>query len=505
MKSNDKKQVALIILDGWGYREATEHNAIAQANTPNFDRLWKQYPHALLKASGEAVGLPDGQMGNSEVGHTTIGAGKTLDTDLVRISKAIENGEFDTNPAFVKLFDHVKKNNSVLHVQGLLSDGGVHSHMDHLTAFLKSAKKAGVEKVAIHVFTDGRDTAPQSAGIYLKQLEDVIAEVGIGYIATLSGRFYAMDRDNNWDRLKKVEDALFECKGNVCELKSPSVYMNELYGEGVLDEHVEPIVFSDGSNEDYKIKEKDGVFFFNFRADRARMLSKRIIEKASQSNICFVTLTHYEDDFHCDVAFPQVKLETTLATELSKAGLSQVHIAETEKYAHVTYFFNGGQEVCHDGECHVLVDSRKDIPTHDHAPKMRAQEITNKAIEQLENGTQFILMNFANPDMVGHTANVPAIVEAVEEVDKELGRIEKEIEKVGGIAIITADHGNAELNIDPETGIKHTAHTLNPVPVIITNTDRKVHDGGLADLAPTVLDIFGLPKPDSMSGNSLFD
>ncbi len=501
---NTKKQVALIILDGWGYREDTKDNAIAASKKPNFDRLWNTYPHALLKASGLAVGLPEGQMGNSEVGHTTLGAGTPVPTDLVRIANAIKAGEFDTNESFKKLFEHVKKNNSVLHVQGLLSPGGVHSHMEHLFAFLESAKKAGVKKVAIHIFTDGRDTPPQSGAEYVKNLENKIKEIGIGFIASLSGRFFAMDRDHNWDRLERVEKALFECKGDFCTIE-PSEYLKQLYGKGKVDEHIEPVVFSDGSNDDYKIKAHDGVFFFNFRADRARMLSEKIIQKATDSDIYFVTLTEYEADFHCDVAFPPLRVDASLAVELANAGITQVHIAETEKYAHVTYFFNGGFEGKHKGESHIMVPSRKDVPTHDLAPKMKAKEITEKAIEQIESGTEFILMNYANPDMVGHTANVPAIIEAIEEVDLELGKIVELAEKRGVTLIITADHGNAEINIDQTTGAKHTAHTTNPVPVIVNIPDRKIRNGGLCDVAPTVLELFGLKKPSSMAGESLFE
>jgi len=500
----NKKQVVLVILDGWGYRTETKDNAIASSKKPNFDMLWSEYPHAILKASGGAVGLPEGQMGNSEVGHMTLGAGSPVDTDLVRIDKAISDGSFDSNESFKRLFEHVKKNNSVIHVQGLVSPGGVHSHMNHLYAFLRLAKKEGIKKVAIHVFTDGRDTSPQSASEYLRQLDDVIKEVGIGFVASLSGRFFAMDRDHNWDRLEKAEKAIFDCVGDVCMLKKPSVYLEDLYGQGVIDEMVEPVVFSDGSNDDYKIKENDGVFFFNFRADRARMLSQKIIEKAKKSNIYFVTMTEYEKDFVCDVAFAPHKPKITLAEILAKNNITQTHIAETEKFAHVTYFFNGGVEACYIGENHVIIASHKDVQTHDMAPKMRAKEIADKVIEELEKGTQFVLVNFANPDMVGHTANVPAIIEGVEEVDLELGRLFDELQKRGATAIITADHGNAEINIDPITGNKHTAHTTNPVPVIITNKELTVHDGELSDVAPTVLNLFGIDLDDRMSGKPLY-
>lgn len=500
----NKKQVVLIVLDGWGYREEIENNAIAAAKTPVFDKLWQKYPHSLLEASGLAVGLPEGQMGNSEVGHSTIGAGKSLDTDLVRIAKSIKSGEFENNPVFLKLFDHVKKNGSVLHAKGLIGNGGVHSHQDHLVAFLKAAKKHGVEKIAIHAFTDGRDTPPQSSVQFIKDLETVLEEVGIGQIATISGRFYAMDRDNNWDRLEKAEKAIFECEGNKCEIKA-SDYIARLHADGKLDEHIEPIVCIDAEGNSWPIKENDAVLFFNFRADRARMLSKKTIEYSKNKNIFFATLTEYNKDFECEVAFPNSSIETVLAREISVAGLTQAHIAETEKFPHATYFLNGGQEEPHQGEKHIMLDSRKDVPTHDLAPKMRAEAIAEKAIKEIEEGTDFIFINFANPDMVGHTANVPAIIEALEEVDAQLGRVLKTLEENGGIAFVTADHGNAELNIDSNTGEKHTSHTLNPVPAILTNPRIHLKNGTLADIAPTILSIFGLSIPQSMTGKNLIE
>lgn len=500
--TKNHKQAALIVLDGWGYREDSVHNAIAQAKTPFFKSIWEKYPHTLLQASGLFVGLPDGQMGNSEIGHTTIGAGKVIDTDLVRIHKSISSGEFDNNPSFIALFDHVRKNNSTLHVQGLVSDGGVHSHSEHLFAFLKAAKKHGINRVAIHAFTDGRDTAPQSAAKYLKDLEKVLEEVGIGFIATVAGRFYAMDRDNNWDRLSKVEQALFECKGNVCELK-PSEYIENLYKEGKLDEHLEPVVCLDTNGKGCSIQDNDGVFFFNFRADRARMLSTKLLERQVKNNVCFVTLTEYSAEFKCLVAFPPIEIDTTLAKEISDAGLTQAHIAETEKFPHATYFLNGGKEQPHKNEKHILLDSRKDVKTHDQAPKMRAEAIADKAIEEINNGTNFIFINFANPDMVGHTANVPAIIEAIEEVDLQLKRVLEALHAKKGVAFVTADHGNAEVNIDPISGEKHTAHTINPVPAILTDSSYKLKEGSLADITPTILNIFGIPQPQPMTGSSL--
>ena len=506
----------LIVLDGWGYRTDAQDNAIAAANKPFFDELWKTYPHSLLQASGNAVGLPEGQMGNSEVGHMTIGAGKIIDTDLVRIDKAIEDGTFDQNPAFTALFDHVRKHGSTLHVEGLVSPGGVHSHQNHLYAFLRLAKKAGIPKVAIHVFTDGRDTPPQSASEYIKELEGVLAELNTGlaadkpafFIATISGRYFAMDRDNNWDRLAKVEQALFECKGNVCEIK-PSAYLEEQYKSGTKDELLPPTVCATPEGTGCAIEKDDAVFFFNFRADRARMLSEKILGLPKENNVMFATLTEYCVDFTCMVAYPPNNTQVTLGSAIADAGMTQDRIAETEKFAHATYFLNNGRENCYIGEKDILLNSRKDVKTHDEAPEMRAEAIADKAIEEIRGGADgksrpdFIFVNFANPDMVGHTANVPAIVKAVETVDTQLKRVITALTEAGGVALITADHGNAEVNIDPVTGTKHTSHTTNPVPCVITSHEYKLRDGGLSDLAPTVLKLLGIEKPKEMTGSSL--
>lgn len=499
------KQAMLVVLDGWGWREEAKNNAIAAARTPNFDRLWKTYPHALLEASGLAVGLPSGQMGNSEIGHTTIGAGAVLDTDLVRIAKVIAAHGFISNPAFARLFAQVKKHGSTLHVCGLLGDGGVHAHSSHLFAFVRAAKEAGVKKLALHLFTDGRDTPPQSAADYLAETEKVLTEAGLGVIATVTGRFYAMDRDNNADRIVRAEDAFFEGKGHLVSGQA-SLVVRALYKEGKLDEHLEPMVFAGG---EAKLTPHDGVFFFNFRADRARQLSRRIVEKQKSHDIHFVTMTEYEPSLGAEVAFPKQAIETTLAAEISRASFSQAHIAETEKFPHATYFLNGGREKPHEGEAHILLASRKDVATHDLAPKMRAEGIADKAIEEIGKGTHFIFINFANPDMVGHTANVPAIIDAVEETDLQLGRVLVALEKAGGVAFVTADHGNAEVNIDPITGEKHTSHTINPVPAIITSAKIRFGTvtpkvvGGLADIAPTVLALLGIPQPVSMTGKNL--
>ncbi|MCX6703652.1 MAG: 2,3-bisphosphoglycerate-independent phosphoglycerate mutase [Candidatus Zambryskibacteria bacterium] len=495
-------QVALIVLDGWGHREDTKNNAVASAKTPNFNKYWDMYPHSLLEASGLAVGLPEGQMGNSEIGHTTIGAGKVLDTDLVRIAKSIANGEFEQNPTFLKLFSHVKENNSVLHIKGIVGTGGVHGHQDHLIAFIRAAKKHGVEKIAIHAFTDGRDSAPKSASAFLKEIEEVLEEVGIGHIATMSGRFYAMDRDNNWDRIEKATNAMFKAEGKSSLLK-PSEMALQLYTEGHIDEHFEPVVFLDAKGQTAPLRENDAIFFFNFRADRTRQISKKILEEIEGKNILFATLTEYHKDFKCEIAFPVVSLETVLAKEIADAGLSQAHIAETEKFPHATFFLNGGKNEPHTGERHIMLDSRKDVLTHDLAPKMRAEGIADAAIKEVEAGTNFIFINFANPDMVGHTANVPAIIEAVEEVDTQFTRVVEAMQKAGGVVFFTADHGNAEVNVDPETGEKHTSHTINPVPAVLTDANLGLRGGTLADIAPTVLTLFGLHIPESMTGKSL--
>ncbi len=498
-----KKPVALIILDGWGHRTETEHNAISAARKPFFDHLWETYPHSLLKASGNAVGLPEGQMGNSEVGHMTIGAGKPADTDLVRIDNAILSGEFDTNPAFIEMFDHVKKNKSILHVMGLVSDGGVHSHQNHLIAFLNLAQKNNIQKVAIHVFTDGRDTAPQSASTYLKDLEAVLETLGSHFfIATISGRYYAMDRDSNWDRLAKVEQALFKCEGNICEIK-PSAYLELQYTEDKIDELLEPIVCTSIHGKGAQIKKDDAVFFFNFRADRARMISEKMLQIPKTENILFVTLTEYSSEFVCTMAFPPSKIVTTLGHEVSHAQLTQARVAETEKFPHATYFLNGGRNEPYENQIDRLIPSRKDIKTHDEAPEMRAEGIANAVIDEIEKGTDFIFVNFANADMVGHTANVPAIITAVETVDAQLKRVIEALNKKGGIAVITADHGNAEVNIDPVTGTKHTAHTTNLVPCIITDSQYSIRDGVLSDLAPTVLSLLEVQTPIAMTGTSL--
>lgn len=494
------KQTALIILDGWGYREEIEHNAIAQAQTPYFDYIWNTYPHTLLYAGEEYVGLPKGQFGNSEIGHTTIGAGTIIDTDLVRIAKAINDESFHSNTAFVDLCEHVNSNNSALHIMGLIGIGGVHAHQDHLYAFLKLAKDKGIQKCYIHAFTDGRDTGPYDAAQALEELQKMCDELQFGIIASITGRFWSMDRDNNWDRLEKFTQGAIECKNGLCEI-APVDELKRQHQEGKTDEHIEPVAFVEAP-----LNQNDGVFIFNFRADRARMITKKVCDIKKDLHLHIVTLTEYQKDLDVVVAFPPRIIETTLAQEVSIAGLKQAHIAETEKFPHATYFLNGGKEEPHEGEEHVLLASRKDVQTHDEAPEMRARAIADEAIARIESGVEFIFINFANPDMVGHTANVPAIITALETVDTQLKRVCDALIARGGVVVVTADHGNAEVNVNPETGEKHTAHTLNQVPCIITDssvTIKEKENASLQDLAPTVLKILGIEKPSAMTGESL--
>jgi 2,3-bisphosphoglycerate-independent phosphoglycerate mutase len=494
------KQVALIILDGWGYREEKEFNAIAKAKTPFFDYLWQNYPHSLLQASGEFVGLPDGQIGNSEIGHTTIGAGKIIDTDLVRINKSIINSEFDRNQVFQKMFEHINKHGSNLHIVGLIGDGGVHSYQEHLIAFIKLCAKKNINNLILHLITDGRDVGPYDSPKSIIEIQNILSELRVGKIATISGRYYAMDRDNNWDRLEKFTNYFFPNK--VVPEKNISDIENEIkiqHKNNLTDEHIVPFVVNYSP-----IKENDAVFFFNYRSDRARMLSSRIIELKSKMNLFFATMTEYGREFSSEIVFPTIKIETTLAGEISAAGLSQTHIAETEKFPHATYFLNGGRETPYNLEEHVLLSSRKDVKTHDQAPEMRASAIADEAVKRIKSGVDLVFINFANADMVGHTANESAIISAIETVDTQLQKVITALDNVGGVAFITADHGNAELNFDQEKTEKHTAHTSNPVPAILTDKTLKMKDGSLQDIAPTILKILDIKIPKTMTGKVLF-
>lgn len=501
--TENTKQVLLVILDGWGHREEEKDNAIAEARTPFFDHLYTTYPHSLLGAHGRYVGLPDGQSGNSEVGHIAIGTGQIIHTDLVRITKAFEDGTIMDNQTLRDLFTHVTANSSTLHLLGLLSPGGVHSHQKHLHGMLRVAKEAGITKIAIHAFTDGRDTPPQSARGYLEELEQILEEEGVGYIASAAGRFWAMDRDHNWDRVSRAEDALFAGKGSIHQNAKASEVMHALHEKGIMDEHLEPMVFLDEKGSSYTIQKNDGVLFFNFRPDRARMLARRISLRAEKENLYFATMTGYDATLPAHVLFPQPSVETSIAHSVSNAGLSQAHIAETEKYAHVTYFLNGGKEVRYANEEDILIPSRKDILTHDLAPDMRAKEITDAAILQIKKGVNFIVINYANSDMVAHTANKDATLHAIETIDTEMKRLVENAKEMGAIVFITSDHGNAEVTIDQQTGVKHTAHTTNPVPAILTLPSVALSDGGLADVAPTILELLDIIPPTAMNGRSL--
>jgi 2,3-bisphosphoglycerate-independent phosphoglycerate mutase len=472
--------VVLVVLDGWGCAPAGPGNAVELAETPVFDRLWREYPHTTLKASGEAVGLPPGQMGNSEVGHLTIGSGRVLDQDLQRVNRAIADGSFFENPALKAAF---AKGGDV-HLLGLVSYGGVHSHIDHLKALLRFAP----ERTWIHAFTDGRDVSPTSAARDL-------AELPADRIATVAGRYWAMDRDQRWERTQRAFDAIVN--GDCEHAGDPVEAVEASYARGVTDEFIEPVVV-DGRP---RLKPGDTAIFFNFRPDRARQLTKLLLV----GGFDVTTMTRYSDELDTPVAFGQQQVDETLAEVLSKAGLRQLHAAETEKYAHVTYFFNGGREEEWDGETRLLVPSPREVGTYDKKPEMSAEEVAARFCAELErDGYSFALVNFANPDMVGHTGVVPAVVKAVETTDACLGRVVGTVERLGGVALVTADHGNAETMLEADGVSPHTAHTSNPVPLLVTDMGATLREGGeLSDLAPTVLAYLGLTKPLQMTGQNL--
>jgi len=472
--------VVLVILDGWGCAPAGPGNAVELADTPVFDRLWRAYPHTTLKASGEAVGLPPGQMGNSEVGHLTIGSGRVLDQDLQRVNRAIADGSFFDNPALKAAFER----GGDVHLLGLVSHGGVHSHIDHVQALLRFAP----ERTWVHAFTDGRDVSPTSA------VRD-LAELPLDRIATVAGRYWAMDRDQRWDRTQRAFDAIVNGEGEHTD--DPVAAVEASYERGVTDEFVEPVVL-DGRP---RLKAGDAVIFFNFRPDRARQLTKLLLD----AGFDVTTMTRYSDELDTQVAFAEQDVDETLAEVLAEAGLRQLHAAETEKYAHVTYFFNGGREEEWEGETRLLVPSPRDVGTYDRKPEMSAEEVASRFCAELESGGYaFAVVNFANPDMVGHSGVIPAVVKAVETTDTCLGRVVETVEQLGGVCLVTADHGNAESMLETDGTSPHTAHTSNPVPLIVTDEAVTLRDGGeLSDLAPTVFAYLGLKKPLQMSGENL--
>ncbi|BAY83413.1 phosphoglyceromutase [Calothrix parasitica NIES-267] len=506
--------VVLVILDGWGYCEETKGNAVAASSTPVMDSLLTAYPNTLINTSGKAVGLPEGQMGNSEVGHLNIGAGRVVPQELVRISDAVEDGSINQNPALVKICQEVQGRQSKLHLVGLCSEGGVHSHLSHLFGLLDLAKTQGISEICIHAITDGRDTKPSEAVKAIGLIQDYIDRIGVGRIVTISGRYYAMDRDKRWDRVQSAYDVMTQDDSS--DSRSAVEVVKASYAEGVTDEFIVPVRIASGA-----VEAGDGVIFFNFRPDRARQLTQALVnpdfdgfERQQIKPLSFVTFTQYEQDLPVEVAFKPQNLNNILGEVISQNGLKQFRTAETEKYAHVTYFFNGGLEEALEGEDRELVSSPM-VATYDKAPLMSAAAVTDVVLAAIKKGIySLVVVNYANPDMVGHTGNMEATVEALEAVDKCLGKLLEGISKAGGTALITADHGNAEHMID-ETGNPWTAHTTNPVPLIVVEGEKvKIaghatnvtlrSDGKLADIAPSILEILQLPQPEEMTGTSLF-
>ena len=511
--------VMLAILDGWGVASPSDSNAVSAAHTPNMDKWASQYPATTLVAHNGQVGLPEGQMGNSEVGHLNIGAGRIVYQDYSRINLAIESGEFMGNHALTRIMDQVKAGNGRLHFCGLLSDGGVHSHINHLKALLEMAAGRGLDS-AVHCFMDGRDTPPSSGIRYMKELVTVLESIGSGRVATVSGRYWAMDRDTRWDRVHKAWQALVSGEGETAG--DPVDAVEYGYKRGETDEFIKPTVLLDESGEPVgRIGDGDAIIFFNFRADRVRELCHAFSDEDFSGFpiddrpqlLQLVTMTEYEADFTFPIAFPPMTLTHILGQEVSEAGRHQLRIAETEKYAHVTYFFNGGAEDPFPGEDRILIESPRDVPTYDLKPSMSAEAVTDALLEALEKqqqaGTPYdlVILNFANCDMVGHTGIMEAAVTACETVDTCLGRIEKRLQKMGGVLLVTADHGNAEMMVNPETGEPYTAHTLNPVPLILVS-DAHVQcslrsGGALKDIAPTLMGLLGLDQPEEMEGENL--
>lgn len=504
-----KKPTVLMILDGYGLNNKTEANAIAEAKTPVMDKLMSEYPFVKGEASGLAVGLPDGQMGNSEVGHTNMGAGRIVYQMLVKISKSIKDGDFFENKALVAAMENCKKNGSALHLMGLLSPGGVHSHMEHLYGLLEMAKKNGLDKVYVHCFLDGRDVPPSSAAEYMEEAVAKLNEIGVGKVATIAGRFYAMDRDNAWDRVEKAYNALVLGEG--VEETNPVEAIKHSYANGVTDEFMLPTVVE----KDGMIQENDSVVFFNFRPDRARQITRAFVDpdfkgferKKGFFKTTFVCMAQYDAEMpNVLVAFPPEELTMTFGEYLAKNGKTQLRLAETQKYAHVTFFFNGGEEKQFEGEDRILVNSPK-VATFDMQPEMSAYEVADNLVNAIKSDKyDVIIVNFANPDMVGHTGIMEAAVKAIEAVDECVGKAYDALMEVNGQMFICADHGNAEQLKDYETGAPFTAHTTNPVPFVLVNYDKDytLREGGcLADIVPTLIEMMGMEQPAEMTGKSL--
>lgn len=506
-----RKPIMLMILDGFGLNENEKGNAIKLANTPNIDKLMKTWPTTQIHTSGLSVGLPEGQMGNSEVGHTNIGAGRIVYQDLTRITKSIEDGDFFSIKEFVQAIENCKKYHSKLHIMGLLSNGGVHSHIRHLYALLELAKRKDFEDVYVHCFLDGRDTPPASGEGYLLKLEEKMKEKGVGKIASISGRFYSMDRDKRWERVQKSYEALVYGEGE--KATSAISAIESSYQKEVFDEFVEPTVICNNEEPIATIENHDSVIFFNFRPDRARELTRSLVDpefdgfETKPLDLDYVCFTQYDETIpNVEIAFKPESLKNTFGEYVSKQGLTQLRIAETEKYAHVTFFFNGGEEKQYKGEDRILIPSPK-VQTYDLKPEMSAYEVTKKVVEAVQSDKyDTIILNYANPDMVGHTGNLEATIKAIEAIDECVQKVVDAVEEKNGMIIMTADHGNAEQMIDYKTGEPHTAHTTNPVPLVLIGAEGiKLKEGKLADLAPTMLELMELPKPEEMTGESLID
>ena len=499
-----QEKVVLLILDGWGYREEKDHNAIAQAKTLNYDRLWREYPHAVLAAAGLSVGLPEGQMGTSEVNHMTIGAGRVIFQDLVKIDQAIKQDNMASNEAIRKAMEHVKKHQSCLHLQGLVSSGGVHSHQEHFYALLSLAKKVGVSQVAVHVFTDGRDTAPKSALKYVRELQDFMDKLGLGRIASVTGRYWAMDRDSNLERTEAAFAAI--TKGEGRKYTSALEAVEDAYSRQETDEFIKPSVIEIEPGEEGCVSSNDAVISVNFRSDRAVQLSQKFLQSDIE-NLDYVTMSQYRQEFDCRVAFPSEAVENTLGEVIARAGLKQLRITETEKFNHLTYFFNCKKMEALEGEDRMMLDSYSDIATHDEKPEMRTPDIAREIVEDIKAEAHAVIFaNLCNGDMVGHSAKIEPVKQGIEVIDQALGEIVQAGLTHGYHIIITADHGNAEEVFDTGTGEPVTSHTINPVPFILVSgkyNDLSKKKGELQDVAPTVLRLLDLSQPTEMTGESL--